>query len=93
MLLFSSFHKEIHFKDYPDSQKLKCEKTDNYIFVRTRKGNNIITSYGQPFGKYLYRNCRNKVLISSWEKPTNKNIYTSEDIAMDSDAIIYYKNQ
>jgi hypothetical protein len=53
----------------------------------------MITANGEKFGPYLYRNTRNNVLIASWEKPTNKELYSSCDIGMNADALIYYKNE
>ena len=54
----------------------------------------MVTSSGERFGPFLYRNCRNRVLISSWDKPIDgKTTYTPSDIGMYSDALIYYKNE
>ncbi len=92
MLSFSNFPKQVKYQDYPDSQKLNCEPGDQYIFIRIRMGNNIISSAGERFGHYLYRNCRNNVLIASHEKPVaNKQFYTEGDIGI-CDALQYYKN-
>jgi hypothetical protein len=89
---FASFPKEINFANYPDSQKLNVEAGDQYIFIRTRKGHNIISSSGERFGNYLYRNCRNNVLIASHCKPiANKQFHTEGDIGI-CDALLYYKN-
>ncbi len=86
--------KQIGWNEYPDSQKLKCENLDKYIFVRERLGNNIVTKSNHPFGTYLYRNIRNDVLIASFEKPSSgEEIYSASDIGMFSDALIYYKNE
>ena len=93
MLSYSSFQKEIPVFNYPSTQTLPCEKTDMYKYVRNRLGNQIVTSTGSKFGPYLYRNIRNNVLIASWNKPTNNELYTSFDIGMYADALIYYKNE
>ncbi len=93
MLSSSNFPKEVNYCDYPDSQKHNCEDGDQYIFIRKRKGHNIITDAGGRFGNYLYRNCRNNVLYASYDKPSiNKPIYTGGDIGIYSDALQYYKN-
>ncbi len=84
--------KQISWNEYPESQKLKCENSDNYLFYRERLGNNIVTKSNHPFGPYLYRNIRNNVLIASFDKPSGEGIYSSSDIGMFSDALIYYKN-
>lgn len=84
----------VKYDDIPDCQKLKCNDNDDYVFVRTRLGKKTVSQYGEKYGTYLYRNKRNGVLISSWEKPTEgKHIYSAFDIGMFSDATIYYKNE
>lgn len=95
MLSYSEFPKQIiiNFKDYSSSQHLSCQNGDVYKYVRNRLGNQFVTSNGQKFGPYLYRNMRNNVLIASWEKPSNKEVYTSYNIGMNADALIYYKNE
>lgn len=92
MLSYSKF--PIVTNSFPESQLHPCHKTDSYVFVRRRLGKQIVTSHGEKFGPFLYRNCRNGVLISSWDEPKNgKTIYEPSDIGMYSDALIYYKNQ
>lgn len=94
MLSYSNFPKNIAAKNYPASQCIPCQSSDMYTFVRERLGNQIVTSNGEKFGPYLYRNTCNNVLIASWEKPNNNNqLYTSYDIGMNTDALIYYKNE
>ncbi len=95
MLSYSQYPKQINFNfdNYPASQRLTCESNDMYRYIRQRLGNQIVTSRGEKFGPYLYRNIRNNVLISSWDKPTNKDVYTSSDVGMNADALIYYKNE
>jgi hypothetical protein len=78
--------------NFPVSQRIPCQNSDMYSFVRERLGKQIVTSAGDKFGPYLYRNIRNNVLISSWEKPNNNQLYTSYDIGMNTDALVYYKN-
>jgi hypothetical protein len=94
MLSYSNYSKQIHLRDeIPASQRLQCQQGDTYQFVRKRLGSAIVTSSGEKFGPYLYRNTRNNVLIASWEKPTNIELYSSCDIGMNADALIYYKNE
>jgi len=95
MLSYSNFSTINYLTDpIPDSQRHPCERTDTYVFERKRLGNQMVTSSGERFGPFLYRNCRNKVLISSWDKPIDgKTTYTPSDIGMYSDALIYYKNE
>ncbi len=94
MLSFSQYPKQIQvdYNDYPASQRLKCELNDKYKYVRQRLGHQIVTSRGEKFGPYLYRNMRNNVLMASWDKPTNKDVYTLSEIGM-GDNLIYYKNE
>ncbi len=94
-LLYSTFNKIINFNGkLPYSQTFRCEMNDTYSFYRTRLGNQIVSQYGEKYGPYLYRNNRNGVLISSWDMPqANKTIYSSTDIGMNADALIYYKNE
>lgn len=94
-LSYSNFPTINYFTDnLPSSQSLKCEINDTYSFYRKRLGNQMVTASGEKFGPYLYRNNRNKVLISSWDMPTiDKTIYSSCDIGMNADALIYYKNE
>jgi hypothetical protein len=94
MLSSSNFQQVIYvnYEDYPDCQKLDCKNNDLYIFVRERTGYKTKPSSG-VFGKYLYRNCRNNLLMSSHEKPiNNKQYYSGGDIGTCADAIPYYKN-
>lgn len=93
MLSYSNFPKNIAAKNYPASQCIQCQSSDIYIYVRERLGNQIVTYNGEKFGPHLYRNVHNNVLISSWEKPNNNLLYTSYDIGMNTDALIYYKNE
>jgi hypothetical protein len=94
MLSCSNYSKQIHFSgELPASQRLQCQQDDTYRFVRKRLGSAIITSSGEQFGPYLYRNTRNNVIIASWEKPNNSEFYSSYDIGMNADALIYYKNE
>jgi hypothetical protein len=95
MLSYSNFPTINSLTDpIPESQLHPCEPTDTYVFERKRLGKQMVTSSGDSFGPFLYRNCRNKVLISSWDKPIDgKNTYTPSDIGMYSDALIYYKNE
>ena len=74
---FASFPKQVKYQDYPDSQKLNVEAWDQYIFIRTRKGNNIISNYNEKFGYYLYHNCRNNVL---YENPSLINNFLQKKI-------------
>jgi hypothetical protein len=94
MLSFSQYPKQIYinYDNYPASQRLQCQSSDTYKYVRQRLGHQIVTSNGDKFGPYLYRNTRNNVLIASWDKPTNKSTYTVSDIGM-GDYLIYYKNE
>jgi hypothetical protein len=95
MLSYSNFNTINYLTDpIPESQRHNCERTDTYTFVRQRLGNKMVTSSGEKFGPFLYRNCRNGVLISSWDKPIEgKTLYKPGDIGMYSDALIYYKNE
>ncbi|MFY7727975.1 MAG: hypothetical protein ACOVRN_00510 [Flavobacterium sp.] len=79
----------------PDSQRHPCESSDTYTFERERLGKTgLMTSNGEKFGPYLYRNRRNRVLLSSWDKPVpNKLLYKASDIGWHTDALIYYKNE
>ncbi len=91
---YSNFPNEIRIENYPESQLQSCQSSDMYKFVRERLGNKIVRQNGGNFGPYLYRNTRNNVLISSWEKPINKELlYTSCEIGMNADAVHYYKNE
>ena len=94
MTSYSTFPVIHYFTDpLPSSQTLLCEKNDLYMFERKRIGNKIVSSCGEKYGPYLYRNIRNRVLIASWESPTkNKAYYSSSDIDP-GDAMIYYKNE
>ncbi len=94
-LSYSNFDKIIYFKgNLPNSQILRCEISDTYAFYRTRLGKQIVSQSGEKYGPYLYRNNRNGVLVSSWDKPQiNKITYSSTDIGMNTDALIYYKNE
>lgn len=89
----TSYAKQISYQNYPESQRLPCKSSDMYRFVRERLGGNIVTSSGTQYGRYLYRNTRNNVLMASWEKPCNKQLYSSCDIGMNADALQYYKNE
>ncbi len=83
-----------NYNNLPTSQKLKCYMSDTYKFERERLGKIISPSETSQYGKYLYRNLRNGVLISSYDKPTGKSIYTSKDIGFDiGEAFPYYKNE
>jgi hypothetical protein len=75
----------------PSSQLFPCENSDHYVFERNRLGKAQSSTY-QNYGPYLYRNVKNKVLISSWEAPTGKNTYTGYEIGTNTDALVYYKN-
>lgn len=85
-----SYSKQILATEIPS---ISCQSNDMYKFVRVRLGKQTITKFGEKYGPYLYRNTRNNVLISSWDSPTNKELYTSSDIGMNADALIYYKNE
>ena len=94
MLSYSNYSKQIHFSsELPSSQRLRCQQDDIYRFVRKRLGRAVVSSNGEKFGPYLYRNTRNNVLIASWEQPSNNELYSSYDIGMNTDALIYYKNE
>ncbi len=95
MLSYSQYPKQIYFdkNSYPNNQLLSCDGDDMYTYVRERQGNKIVSSNGEKFGPYLYRNNRNGVLIASWDKPSNKKLYNSSDIGMNVDALRYYKNE
>lgn len=94
MLSYSNFPIIKYASDtLPYGQQHSCERTDIYVFERMRLGKQMVTSTGEKFGPFLYRNCRNNVLISSWDKPIDgKSTYTSSDVGIYSDARIYYKN-
>jgi hypothetical protein len=84
----------INHKNLPFSQKLSCYNSDTYKFERKRLGKIMAPTENSQYGKYLYRNLRNGVLIASHDPPSNKNIYSSSDIGMDiGDALPYYKNE
>jgi hypothetical protein len=55
MLSYSNYAKYISV-NLPSSQRVQCLAGDTYRFVRKRLGNVIISSYGEKFGPYLYRN-------------------------------------
>lgn len=65
-----------------------------YKFERIRRGNKTVSPYGEKYGPYLYRNIKTNQLIASWDKPTRNNeyLYSSADIGLLSDALLYYKN-
>lgn len=65
-----------------------------YKFERVRLGNKTRTKYGAPYGKYLYRDTIDGILIASCEKPTKEPnyLYCGSDIGTNSDALEYYKN-
>lgn len=95
MLSYSNYSKVNYFTDtLPKSQTVPCNKSDTYVYVRRRLGQQMVTKLGERFGPYLYRNTRTQVIIASWEKP-NKSVdglYSWCDIGMNADALIYYKN-
>ncbi len=66
-----------------------------FIFERIRLGNpNKITSFGEKYGPYLYRDITNNTLLSSWNKPTEEkqHLYKGDEIGYNTDALQYYKN-
>lgn len=88
----STYNKIISLEEYPESQKKNIEHTDVYQFERIRHGK-ILSPSGLPFGSYLYRNVRNRVLIASYNPPsTSSQYYTSCEIGCNTDALLYYKN-
>jgi hypothetical protein len=94
MLSYSNYSKQKQFGGkFPTTQLVNCIPNDSYRFVRKRLGSAMVTLHGEKFGPYLYRNVRNNVLIASWEKPTSSEFYSSYDIGMNADALIYYKNE
>jgi hypothetical protein len=87
-----SYSKQIYTNEIQLPHLLSYQPNDIYKFVRIRLGNQT-TKFGEKYRPYLYRNIHNNILVSSWNKPTNKELYTSCDIGMNADALIYYKNE
>ncbi len=86
-------HVVVDYNKLPFNQKFKCYNSDTYKFERERLGNIMAPSPSSRYGKYLYRNLRNGVLVASYDRPTNKTIYTSQDIGADiGETFPYYKN-
>ena len=77
-----------------NSQNINKNASHIYKFERVRLGNKTRTKYGAPYGKYLYRDTIDGILIASCEKPTKdpNYLYTGSDIGTNSDALEYYKN-
>ena len=65
-----------------------------FKFERTRLGHKTVTKYGEKYGPYLYRNIEDGKLLSSWDKPIKEDnyLYKGEEIGVNTDALIYYKN-
>lgn len=65
-----------------------------FKFYRVRLGKKTITSYGEKYGPYLYRDTTDNRLLASWDKPTKElnYLYKGEDIGYNTDALYYYKN-
>ena len=94
MFSYSNFPTIHYFTDpLPSSQTKHSDATDSYIYERRRLGKQMVTASGEQYGPYLYRNTRSRVLIASWNQPTNKQLYSASDIGLYSDALIYYKNE
>ncbi len=69
-------------------------ESDQYVFHRFNDNfDNFITSYGHPFGPFLYKNQRTGLIMSSFEAPNNnKYVYSFYDIGCNTDALAFYLN-
>ena len=69
-------------------------KTSKHIFKfeRIRLGNKT-TPNGETYGRYLYRDITNNLLLASWDKPTKdvNYLYKGEEVGYNTDALLYYK--
>ena len=95
MFSYSNFPTINYFTDVlPKSQLEPSNKTDAYVYVRRRFGQQMVTASGERFGPYLYRNTRSQVLFASWDMPTKSadGLYSAGDIGLNADALVYYKN-
>ena len=94
MLSYSGYTNNIKASVSMNSQQNPCNVNDLYKYERKRLGHLIVSQSGEKYGPYLYRNLRNNVLIASWDKPVdNRETYSSSDIGLNADALVYYKNE
>ncbi len=108
MLSYSTYTQNIKAPNTSNSQQSPCHVDDLYKYERQRLGHLIVSQSGEKYGPYLYRNLRNNVLVASWDKPSesrkavsvgslgtfeNRETYSSSDIGLNADALVYYKNE